>query len=120
MTAALPPLEAVDTLAQKALPAFIAHAAALQARAAARLGGAEPARSDSRAGEPATPAEPAPLGGQGDRLLTSQEVAELLNAKPAWVYRHKQQLGGQKLDGLLRFSARRVQAYIERQRRQAA
>ena len=55
-----------------------------------------------------------------DRLLTVDEVAELLNAKRAWVYRHQRALGGEKLDGLLRFSARRVHSYVERQRRAAA
>jgi hypothetical protein len=33
------------------------------------------------------------------------------------VYRHARQLAGVKLDGILRFSRRRVLAYVERQHR---
>jgi hypothetical protein len=114
--AGLPAIEAVDALPNEALAPFIAHAAALQARAAIRLGTeGSTARIDptlrSRGSDAAT---------ADNRMLTAQEVAELLNAKPSWVYRHRRQLGGEKLDGLLRFSARRVQSYVERQRRAAA
>ena len=113
-SASLPPVEVVDGLSQEAIASFIAHTAALQARAAARLGrpAADPNASISAANAEAQ-------RGDGDHLLTAGEVAELLNAKPAWVYRHQHQLGGRKLDGLLRFSARRVQAYVERQYRMA-
>ena len=109
--AVLPPVESVDGLPAGALPAFIAHAAALQARAATRLGVGLAASAVS--------VNAAPVSAD-DRLLTAQDVAELLNAKPAWVYRHQRVLGGEKLDGLLRFSARRVHLYVERQHRAAA
>jgi hypothetical protein len=112
---ALPPVEAVDALTPDAIPAFIAHAAALQARAAARLRAPAAERGVAAAFTQRANAQSVDC----DRQLTVPDVAELLNAKPAWVYRHQRQLGGQKLDGLLRFSARRVQAYIERQHRMA-
>ena len=106
---ALPAVEVVDSLPADAIPAFIAHTAALQARAAVRLG----ERACEGSGERRDVAPP-------DSLLTAKQVAERLNAKPDWVYRHWRQIGGQKLDGLLRFPARRVQSYLERQRRTAA
>jgi hypothetical protein len=111
-SAALPPIEAVDTVPPGDLAAFIAHAAALQARAAMRLGA-------EGCGRPAASATAA-TGSADTRLLTAEDVAALLNAKRAWVYRHQRQLGGEKLDGLLRFSARRVHSYVERQRKAAA
>ena len=111
----LPPIESVDCLPAEALPAYIAQIAALQARATARLTERMLAPRSSLRGVQ-TPRGAAP----DSDLLTAGQVAERLNAKPAWVYRHKQELGGEKLHGLLRFSARRVQSYVERQRRAAA
>ena len=48
-----------------------------------------------------------------ERLLTVEEVAEGVGASPRWVRRHRECLGGRKLDGLLRFSQKAVQRYID-------
>ena len=48
-----------------------------------------------------------------DRLLTVEEVAHRLTASTRWVRRHRERLGGRKLDGLLRFSQKAVQRYID-------
>jgi hypothetical protein len=66
--AALPPVEAVDTLEPEALPAFIATCAALQARAASRLLDCATQPRD-------------------DAYLSVDEVATQLRVDPAWVYR---------------------------------
>ncbi len=97
----LPPVEAVDTLAPEALVAFATQTAALHARAMARL---------TLLRAPSTPTSPG-------ESLTAGEVAQVLNAEPAWVYRHRAQLGGVKLDGIVRFPRRHLDAYIARQRR---
>jgi hypothetical protein len=100
----LPPVEAVDQLGPEALIDLLTHGGALMERARARLtliGG------QRAADEPSA----------GDEYLTAEQVAELLNAEPAWVYRHRRQLGGDKLDGLVRFPRRRLEAYLARQHR---
>jgi hypothetical protein len=99
--AVLPPVEALDTMDAEALVAVAERAAALQAGAMARL-----ARMAPTAQAPSA-----------DEYLTAEQVGQLLNAEPGWVYRHARQLAGVKLDGILRFSRRRVLAYVERQHR---
>lgn len=49
------------------------------------------------------------------RLLTVDDVAELLNVKRHWVYAHSAELGGLKMWGLLRFSAAILDAWISEQ-----
>jgi excisionase family DNA binding protein len=66
---ALPPVEAVDALAANTIPAFLAHVAALQVRAAARLA--------------VTPVERAPAG--DEPLLTVPEAAKLLAFPDSYV-----------------------------------
>jgi hypothetical protein len=100
----LPPVEALDELDAAALVAVAERAAALHAGALARL-----ARVSS-------PAPPAPA----DDYLTAEEVGQFLKAEPSWVYRHARPLGGMKLDGILRFSRRRLDAYLARQARLGA
>ena len=98
----LPPVEAVDTLAPEALVAFATQTAALHARAMARL---------TLLRAPSTPTSPG-------ESLTAGEVAQVLNAEPARVCRRREQeLGGVKLDGIVRFPRRHLDAYIARQRR---
>ncbi len=48
-----------------------------------------------------------------DRLLTTDEVAEVVEASTRWVRRHRERLGGRKLDGLLRFPQSAVQRYVD-------
>ena len=67
----LPPVEAVDTLAPDALPAFIATCAALQARAASRL---------------LDRAVPAPRAEETEQLLTVPEAAARLGFAPSYAY----------------------------------
>jgi hypothetical protein len=107
--AELPAIEAIDALAPEALPSFLAHLAALQGAVAARLAlvGSSGTRSTADAA-------------RDEDTMTPEEVGAFLKAKVAWVYRHRAQLGGEKLDGLVRFSRRRVLAYVERQRRLSA
>ncbi len=102
VAAVLPPVDVVDALAPVALVDFATHAAALHARAMARLTLLRP---------PSTPAVPAADS------LTARQVAQLLNADRGWVYRHQKQLGGIKLDGIVRFPRRQLDAYIARQQR---
>ena len=102
----LPSVEAVGTLAPEALPAFLVHLAALQGAVAARLAWVSGPGTRSTADATCD-----------DDTMTAEEVGALLKAKVGWVYRHRMQLGGEKLDGLVRFSRRRVLAYVERQRR---
>jgi len=54
----------------------------------------------------------------GDRLMTAQEVAEVLHVPVSWIYRHSGQLPfAVKLSHkVLRFSERRLQAWMARQR----
>lgn len=47
-------------------------------------------------------------------VMTAVEVAQLIRTDRSWVYRHKRKLGGQTFGGVLRFSRRTVEAYIER------
>ena len=99
-----PPVETVDQLGREALIDFLTHGGALMERARARLallGGQGAANEPSAAGE----------------YLTAEQVATLLNAEVAWVYRHRRQLGGDKLDGLVRFPRHRLEAYLARQHR---
>ncbi len=47
-----------------------------------------------------------------DELLSVNQVAALLHVSPGWVYRHRKELGGERLSHkVLRFSARRVARY---------
>lgn len=103
----LPAVSSIDALTAAQLVEALTQLGALTERARARmtilaLQGSAPSQNDP------------------DDLLTAAQVAEQLNARPAWVYRHARQLGGQKLDGLMRFSRRRVLAYVDRQRRLSA
>jgi len=98
----LPEPTALDGLDTAALVAVVEGAAALQAGAMARLALVATAA-----------VSPLPA----DEILTAQQVAQRLNADPGWVYRHAKQLGGVKLDGILRFSRRRLEAYLARQAR---
>jgi hypothetical protein len=98
----LPEPGALDGLDAAALVAIAERAAALHAGALARL-----------ALRTTAPASPPPA----DEHLTAEQVAQLLNAEPAWVYRHAGQLGAVKLDGILRFPRRRLEAYLARQAR---
>lgn len=99
----LPEPTALDGLDAAALVAVVEGAAALQAGAMARL-----------ALIATVPVSPLPA----DEHLTVKQVAERLNAADVgWVYRHAKQLGGVKLGGILRFSRRRLEAYLARQAR---
>jgi len=102
-TLTLPEPEALDGLDAAQLVAVAERAAALHAGALARLARA-PVASTATAQA-------------GDEYLTAEEVAQRLRADAAWVYRHRTALGGVKLDGLLRFSRRRLEAYLARQAR---
>jgi hypothetical protein len=97
----LPDLAAVDQLDREDLVGLLTELGALTARARARL-------ALVAAPVPAPPA---------DDYLTAEEVAQLLRAETSWVYRHARPLGGVKLDGILRFSRRRLDAYLARQQR---
>ena len=99
----LPATSALDGLDATTLVAIAEQAAALHAGAMARL---------TLAGT----ASPAPAS-TADEYLTAEQVAERLNVELSWVYRHTRQLGGVKLDGLLRFPRRRLEAYVARQAR---
>ncbi len=101
----LPPIDAVDVLEEAALVDFATQAAALLERARARLHTIPKVASTA----PAL-----------DEYLTAEQVAQLLNAEPSWIYRHTPQLGGVKLDGILRFPRRRLEAYLARQARLGA
>ena len=49
-----------------------------------------------------------------DRLLTVEQVCEILNVTPDWLYHHAKTLPfTRKAEGLLRFSANGLQRYIE-------
>src|SRR5436309_7258869 len=67
----LPPVEVVDTLPAEALPAVIAHLAALQARVAARLATGIPTN-----------------GGGGDRMVGIEDAAARTGMSKSWLYRH--------------------------------
>ena len=52
-----------------------------------------------------------------DKLLTVEQVCEILNTNEDWVYHHVKKLPFvRKLDGLLRFSSNGLQRYIESKR----
>jgi hypothetical protein len=67
---------------------------------------------------------PAPPDVLTERMLTAEEVAELLNIPktekgkaPRWVYNHADQLGGKRLSRrCLRFPESAVRRYLERRR----
>ncbi len=49
-----------------------------------------------------------------DRLLTVEQVCELLNVSEEWIYHHAKKLAFvRKVGGMLRFSANGLQRYIE-------
>ena len=100
----LPTIEEVGSLPLEAIPSLLVQLSALAMAAAARWATAPTVGGRSSASDVSD-------------QLTAGEVAELLNAKAGWIYRHQQALGGTKLDGILRFSRRRVSAYLERQHR---
>ena len=99
----LPELTALDGLDAAALVEVAERAAALHAGAMARLA--------------VIGTTPSPVRPPTDEYLTAEQIAQHLNADPAWVYRHAPQLGAVKLDGLLRFPRRRLEAYLARQAR---
>jgi hypothetical protein len=99
----LPETAALDGLDAAALVAIAERAAALHAGAMARL-----------ALVGTTPSSVPP---SADEHMTAEQVAQRLNAEPSWVYRHARQLGAVKLDGILRFPHRRLEAYLARQAR---
>jgi hypothetical protein len=99
---AIPEPAALDGLGAAALVEVAERTAALHAGAMARL-----------AMMATVPIAPAPT----DEYLTAEQVGEVLKAEPSWVYRHRVALGGVKLDGILRFSRRRLDAYLARQAR---
>src|SRR5262249_50215184 len=100
----LPGVDALDALDVRALVAVAEQAAALLAGAQGRLAMMR--------------AVPAAAPRIADYNLTASGVAKILRCDDTkWVYRHARALGGVKLDGLLRFSRRRVDAYIARQAR---
>jgi hypothetical protein len=94
----LPTVESIDQVPVYELPGLIAELAALQARAAMRL------RSDP---QPAVEDEP---------LLTIDEVAARLAVSKDWLRRRPELPFVVKLsEGVVRYSSRRLAAYIERQ-----
>ena len=49
-----------------------------------------------------------------DRLLTIEDVCEILNVSEEWIYHHAKKLPFvRKLGGMLRFSSNGLQRYIE-------
>jgi predicted DNA-binding transcriptional regulator AlpA len=99
--AGLPGVDGVDALPAHAIPGFLAHLAALQVRAAARLGAAE--ETPARAKEP-------------DTLLDVAEAAKRLGTSEDWLYRHAGELPFTKRlsERQLRFSSRGIDEYIRR------
>ena len=49
---------------------------------------------------------------QPETYLKAKEVALMLSVSPKWVYAHQRQLGGTRLDGAVRFSAKAVRRYL--------
>jgi predicted DNA-binding transcriptional regulator AlpA len=93
----LPTVEAVDQVPVDELPALVAELAALQARAAMRL------RRD-----------PVPTTDE-DRLLTIDEAAARLALSKDWLRRRPELPFVVKLsEGVVRYSSRRLDAYIAR------
>src|SRR2546422_100188 len=94
------PLDVVDTLPAEALPAALAHLAALQARVAARL-----ATGVAGNGNGSPQAE--------DRLLSVKEAAEVLHVTVDWLRRHPELPFVVSVSpGQMRYSARGLQRYI--------
>lgn len=48
--------------------------------------------------------------------FTAKDVADLLNVSRKWVYAHRDELGGKKIGGAVRFPERAVRRYLERPR----
>ena len=93
----LPPVEAIDQAPVDDLPVLIAELAALQARAAMRL------RRDP---------PPAP---EDDELLTIAEAAARLKLSKDWLRRRPDLPFVVKLsEGVVRYSSRRLEAYLAR------
>jgi hypothetical protein len=93
----LPAPEAIDGLPEESLPGLIAQLAALQARAAMRLQH-EPAVADD------------------EHLLTIDEAAAWLAVSKDWLRRRPNLPFVVKLsDGVVRYSSRRLAAYVARQ-----
>jgi len=94
----LPSVETIDQVPLDELPALVAELAALQARAAMRLRRA------------ATP------GLDDDRLLTIDEAAARLAVSKDWLRRRPELPFVVKLsDGVVRYSSKRLDAYLARQ-----
>jgi len=87
----LPPVAVVDELPHSALAPLIAHCAALQAAAAARLASAA-----------------------DDGWLTVEDVAAQLGVTRRWLYDHAAQLGGRRIGRYLRFSRRALDDAVRR------
>jgi predicted transcriptional regulator len=51
------------------------------------------------------------------RYLKAEDVAELLDVDKTWVYRHRDQLGGVSLDGVVRFPEASLRRLPDRRRR---
>ena len=71
------------------------------------------ALAGQRMRENGQPSAPQSNGPALDGLLTAEEVADRLETSTRWVRRHRERLGGRKLDGLLRFPQSAVQRYID-------
>lgn len=101
----LPAVEAVDTLAPEALPAFLAQLAALQARVAARIASAPFTTRE-------TPRE-------RDTLLTVKQAAARLSVSPDWLYRRAATLPFTRSlsPRALRFSATGIDRWLRQQSR---
>jgi predicted DNA-binding transcriptional regulator AlpA len=99
--AGLPGLDAVDALPAQAIPGFLAHLAALQLRAAVRLGA--PDEGPARGTEP-------------DALLDVNEAAKRLGTSVDWLYRHAAGLPFTRRlsERQLRFSSTGIEQYIRR------
>jgi len=98
----LPAVEAIDACPTDALPAVLAHLAALQARAAARLMAA-------RLAEPELPT---------DELLSVKEAAKRLGVSADWLYRRADALPfARRLSPrALRFSSRGITRWMRQTR----
>jgi hypothetical protein len=94
----LPTVESIDQVPVYELPGLIAELAALQARAAMRL------RSDP------------PPAAEDEPLLTIDEAAARLAVSKDWLRRRPELPFVVKLsDGAVRYSSRRLAAYVARQ-----
>src|SRR5262245_34785217 len=94
----LPPVESIDQMPVAELPGLVAHVAALQARAARRL-----------RREPTPPVD-------DEVLLTIEDAAARLAVSKDWLRRRPELPFVVKLsEGVVRYSRRRLAAYIARQ-----